>query len=488
MNVLFIVSEFESLGVEYLSSVLKAHGHVTDLIFDPRLFADSLISISRLQKVFDNDALVRKKLERFDPDLIGFSVNSVNYEWACRLSRKIKSWCDVPIAFGGIHPTSCPGDVIENSFIDYVIIGEAEYALLDLIDNLEDGEVSTIENVWSKKNGQIMRNEVRPLLEDLDSLPFPDKDLFYRVFPGFLGAGRRYTVMAGRGCLFNCSYCCNSYLRELYENRGKYVRYRSVDNVIDELSRARKYRYREVIFHDEILLYNKEWLREFSCKYRKEIDKPFFCWVNPNLIDVEIVSLLKHAGCSTIQMGIQTLNSHICQSVLNRKNDLQRIEKAIESFRNANIVVITDNMAGLPLQTGKDLIDCVYFYMKNRVDRVNYFWLTYFPNTRIQRNWSKANIETNTHVTKSSDRGNRKITRLINLVLLAQIVPGNLIHHIIVKRWYRFLPSWNLYGVNFLYTFFRARAKGKHFIPGGDGLPAFSKRYLFYVLRSLLGF
>ena len=113
-------------------------------------------------------------MRAYGPDLIAFSVVSDNFPWAVRLSEKIKKVFDVPIVFGGVHPTSVPEYVLKYSKADYVIMGEGEDAIVDLADNLAHSSICrTIPNVWAKDGDEIVKNDVRPLIEDLDSLPFP---------------------------------------------------------------------------------------------------------------------------------------------------------------------------------------------------------------------------------------------------------------------------------------------------------------------------
>ena len=269
MKIAFVCFEEEQLGVEYLSAVLKSRSHKTKLFFEPSLFNDSLLKIGFLSRLFSFKSIITKELENFKPGLVCFSTISDYYVNACDLAKSIKKSINVPVVFGGIHPTSVPEEVIKNSFVDYVVVGEGEYALLDLISALEKNKDATsIANIWTKKNKRVIRNPVRPLIENLDNLPFSDKELFYEKAP-FLAS--RYTTVTSRGCPFRCTYCNNSYLQKLYSG-SKYFRRRSVDNVIEELKLAKKkYKPRWIIFHDETFTINTNWLKEFAYKYRKEI-------------------------------------------------------------------------------------------------------------------------------------------------------------------------------------------------------------------------
>jgi len=262
MKIAFVYCEMESLGIQYLSSILRNNGHSTKLFFDPHLFNDTVAENLYLSRVFDYSEILVEEIREYKPDLIGFSVLSTYYEWAKKLSRKIKEKIDVPIVFGGIHPTSLPGDVMKNEFIDFVIVGEGEYPLLELVNSeFRENLYSSIKSLCYKKNGEIICNEIREPIQDLDQVPFPDKDLFYDRLPHIKES---YTILSGRGCPHSCAYCCNNFLNKFYN--GKYLRRRSVGNTIAELKLAvSKYNMKNIFF-DEILVATMEMPEEFKVK------------------------------------------------------------------------------------------------------------------------------------------------------------------------------------------------------------------------------
>lgn len=189
----------------------------------------------------------------------------------------------IPIVFGGIHPTCVPEEVIKNDFVDFVIRGEGEYALLDLVNSLDSGGFNyEIKSVWFKKNGEIIRNPLHPLIQDLDKLPFPDKELFCREDSNFKTG---HLLMTGRGCFYRCTFCMNNFLKSLYPGE-RYVRRRSVDNVILELEIVKnKYSISQIEICDDLFCYDKKWLKEFSKKYSDKINIPFHIFAHPQEID-----------------------------------------------------------------------------------------------------------------------------------------------------------------------------------------------------------
>lgn len=390
MKVLFIYSIFENLGIEYLSAVLKAAGHQTDIVFDPRLFRPHRKEYSNklLRRIFDFRKYLLHQIVQYDPGLIAFSVVSADYLWACEFARDIKKLLPVPIVFGGIHSTSVPERVIKNDFVDFVVQGEGEYALLDLANCLEAGEIDySIKNVWFKRDSEIISNPCRPFIQDLDSLPFADKDLFYhKVGPPFnIG----HYCMARRGCHNNCTYCCNNVRRKIYfkdePNLGgsKLLRRRSVDNVIEEMRWARKnYGIKVIRFNDDDFAESKPWLKEFTEKYTGELKVPYKCFVTCSSIDEDTTAYLKESGCQEVQLGVQHIDPEIRRQ-LGRPITNQKISEALRLLREAGIYVLADNLFGAPGEKEEHYQELANFYRENPVDLIHVYWLLYFPRTDV---------------------------------------------------------------------------------------------------------
>ena len=141
MKIAFINDSSQQLGIQYMSAVLKQHGHEVKLFMDPQLFADDVIQINSLGKLFNYENKIVKDVKEFSPDLIGISIVTDFYQWACNIAQKIKAEIDTPIIVGGIHPTSVPDRVMNNKNFDMLCIGEGEFAMLELANSLEKGAI-----------------------------------------------------------------------------------------------------------------------------------------------------------------------------------------------------------------------------------------------------------------------------------------------------------------------------------------------------------
>ena len=456
MHIAFVSSACETLAIEYLSAVLQHAGHRCSLCFDPQLFDDTFLHNRVLKRRFDFSDDIVDELKTLAPDLIAFSVVSDNYPWAIHLADKIKRVLDVPIVFGGVHPSSVPEYVIEQPSVDYVVVGEGEGALVDLADNLNDtAACRKIPNIWTKKGKEVIQNEVRPLVEDLDTLPQPDKEIFYDKLP-YLQEG--YITLTSRGCVNKCTFCNNSlYKNTIYRGKGRFFRRRSPDNVLEELKNAKeRYPYTAVHFWDEIFISDKKWLVPFLEGYKKEIDLPFTCCIHVNFIDEEVVSLLKDANCWQAIMGVQSLNEDLKKRILNRRETNQQVRRTIRLLKNAEILTICENMLALPTQTEEDLINMLRFYNETRPNRLSLYFIRYYPKTEIIHTALEHNILTAADV-EDINRGlnarsfiqggtiqEKTFAKIQGFLTFIPVLPRWLNNFLITIKLYRILPRFGM--------------------------------------------
>ena len=394
MRVLFFHYGSEDwFGVGYLSSLLKSRGHQTDLMLYPHV--DLYLNLP-----FLNEGLIEKKLlkkaKNFKPDLIAFSSTTIAYRYVKKIATKLKKIWNVPQIIGGIHATALAEHILSTTDIDIACRGEGEYALLDLVTRMEQGkDYFDIKNLYIKRDGDIIKNPLRPLIEDLDNLPFADKDIFKQY--GVLTSD--YNIITSRGCPYDCSYCCNRFYKGLYRHKGKYLRRRSVDHVIDELriNRAR-YGFKSVYFWDDAFCIHMKWLKEFSLKYKQEIGLPFHCLSRPENIDEISIALLKEAGCSHINMGIESGNESIREKVLKRHMPNKRIIDAARLIKEKGIKLNTFNMFAIPGEGIKEMWDTVKLNERIAPDGIFAFLLNPFPATKMADYAKESGMMTDRHI------------------------------------------------------------------------------------------
>ena len=381
MRVTFVTSGFEHLGVEALSAYLRAHGHETRLVYEPKPFSSNTGPDNRwLARLFEpGTASTAERVLASEPDLVAFSTYTVTHAWSLEVARAVRRSSPVPIVFGGAHASGAPRETIEDPAVDAVVEGEGEGALLDLVESVGTAGLSRtdVANCWFKTENGVVRNPVRPLIDDLDSLPFVDRSLFYEQIPSF---AHEIYVMARRGCPYRCSFCEYSSFPARYDGE-KVVRRRSVPNLIAELRQlARGGAPRKVFFWDAIFTLDHPWMREFAAAYARDVALPFECYTHPSTMTPEMARLLARAGCSLVRVGVQSVNGETLAR-LDRRGDARRVTAAIHDLDAAGIDVSVDHILGLPGESAADQRDAIRLYCDLAPKRIVVHWMTYFPGT-----------------------------------------------------------------------------------------------------------
>lgn len=365
---------FEYMGPLYLSSYLKKRGHECEIL------------------VANEEKDIIEAIKKANPDAIAFSIMSTSHKWAFDIAKEAKRQFKAPIIFGGPHPTFFP-EIINYPFVDVICIGEGEEALADFADGLNKKRIKTnIPNLWIKKGKKIYKNPVRRLVENLDELPFPDREALYSKYE-FLKRIPTKRFLASRGCPYNCTYCFNHKLKEIYRGKGRYVRKRSVGNLLKEIKEMRKkYPLKTVRFVDDTFTLDKKWLYEFLEKYEKEISLPFTCLARANEVDERLIKKLKEAGCVGVTFGIESGNERIRNTVLCKNLTDKDIISCGAFLRKYKIKFGTYNMICLPGETLDDAFETIKLNAKIKVDNPMCAIFQPFPKTELTKYAIKHNL------------------------------------------------------------------------------------------------
>ncbi len=366
MKILFVsrFEYYEPLGIMYLSSFLKKNG--IDCYFVDVKFEKNYI----------------REIKKISPDIIAFSITTGQSNFYKKLNQELKEQIQFFSVFGGPHATFFPEFVNEQG-VDAVCRGEGEYPLLELADNIGQGkDITNIKNLWVKTEGKIYENEVRNLIDDLDLLPFPDRDLISKY--NYFKKIPRRTVMTGRGCPFKCTYCFNHSYNKLYRKKGRIVRKRSIENVIEELKSIQKaYKPKRFQFWDDTFNIDYKWTIGFCNAYKKEINIPFSVTPRVNLVDENMVKALKNAGCVTVGTSVESGNEYLRNTILKRGISEKQTIDACNLFNKYGIKVLMGNMIGLPDETLDMAFETMSFNIKCKPA---YSWISIFqpfPTTEL---------------------------------------------------------------------------------------------------------
>jgi anaerobic magnesium-protoporphyrin IX monomethyl ester cyclase len=335
-------------GISYISSLLKREGHETSLVIPGR----------------GNPELLDQHVKAFDPELVCFTSVYTEFAFMAKLAAGLKkSDPDRFLLVGGPHASLKPDECLAESF-DAVCVGEGEYATLELVRQLESGrEPGGIANMQIKHGDTIERNAQRPFLEDLDSLPFPDRDMW---LPWMSNQYSRPSVLVGRGCPFQCTYCCNHALAILSE--GKYVRLRSPGNVLDEILALKEtYPYlSEVYLEVETLGFNQDWAMEL-CGLLKEMNAGLEIpiafgsnlRVTPGTSYEDLFAAFKECGFRFVNIGLESGSERLRREVLKRNYSNEDIIDAVMSAKRHGLEVGIYNLIGIPGETRGDFRETV---------------------------------------------------------------------------------------------------------------------------------
>ncbi len=364
MRILFIckdISLSQPMGFLSLSAVLRARGHQTGLALAGRR--------GFLARVQD-----------FKPDVLAYSVTTGFHRYYLELNRRLKAFLaesrKPPLTLvGGPHATFFP-EMVESEGVDAVCRGEGEDAIADFANALESGrDYTRIPNLWVKNGRGIVRNDVRPLIEDLDRVPFPDRDLLFSL-DHFTRESPVKVFFTNRGCPYLCTYCFNHKYNSLYCGKGEVVRYRSVENVLAEIREVRsKWPLKHLFFLSDNFILNREWVREFAARYRAEIGLPFTCNVRANLVDEAVACDLREAGCVSVLFGVESGDEHLRNDVLKRNLSNELMLRAGRNLHAAGIRLYTQNILALPGETFSQALATLKL---NQSLRPAYAWASIF--------------------------------------------------------------------------------------------------------------
>ncbi len=384
------MKSFEYIGLEVISACLKKAGYETKMIFDPMLFSDVYMNIPILSRHFDATQAIIRQAQEYKPDFILFSMSSDDVIWVKEKARQLKQATGAIIVAGGVHPTAVPERVVKYKYFDYVVSGEGEETVPELLSALVQGKpVDGIKGVYHLLNGQIKGEENRSLLQDLDVFPPPDKDLFYSTAPW---AKHEYSIVISRGCPHRCTYCHNNYLRGKWDGQGKYIRTRSVSHVIGELAQSKRiYNFSTLNIWDDNLFALKDYSNDFFTEYAEKIKVPFKMFLHPSLVNNDTAKILANANCWRVEVGVQTIDPN-GRKICGRTETDEMITNAIRILKNHGIKVSVSIITGLPYESQSQLYTMAHFFAETKPDRILAFLLRYYPKTDILEIGMKAGI------------------------------------------------------------------------------------------------
>jgi anaerobic magnesium-protoporphyrin IX monomethyl ester cyclase len=345
--------------------------------------------------VTDNELdIFERYIINYKPDILAFSLVCSVFGLYKKIYEKIRKLGSFKIVLGGWEPSLNPEQCI--NYCDIVCIGEGENVLPELVDKMYNGqEIDDIANLWIRKDNRIIRNNTRPLMDNLNDCPNPifDNNLSAYiendeiVYEDPYMSNTRYGIITGRGCPYHCTYCSNNYMaKNIYPKKWSKTRQRSVDHVMDELIsvKERLPKIERINFYDEVFLPNKVWLNEFTDRYKAEIDLPFYCMFYPGTCNDETAKLLKEAGLVGVWIGVQSGSERVRTGIFKRNYTNRTVLKQAETFHKYGVSVRYDFILDNPFETFDESLESINLMLEfPQPFSLNLFSLKYFPKTEI---------------------------------------------------------------------------------------------------------
>lgn len=357
--------KFPPLGLMYVSSILKSHGH------------DVIIIDSNVEGLSKKETVSR--IKEFNPNLVGFMLTIFMGGETLKWARYVKEKTGLPIIVGNYAMVHYPESIISNDFVDYGIIGSARESLPRLIDSLENNnDIKNIEGIAFKdSDGKLIINMPKDITEDLNKLPFPDRDsIDNSKYYSMASKKKPFTIMTtSYGCPFNCDFC----------DMGRFgYRERDVGQVVDEIEICvKKYGIKEIDIFDRDFLINKERSRKICEKIiERGIEVDWSCRTRVDQVDEDILKLMKDAGCRLILYGIESGDQKILDNE-HKGIKLSQIKNSIQITKDIGIETLGFIIIGHPGDTIETIRKTINFSKELPLDYVQFFKMSGKPGAKL---------------------------------------------------------------------------------------------------------
>jgi len=339
----------------------------------------------------DSDHLIRDYLLTVKPSFIGLSCTTSSFLDGIRIAALARSFLpEIKIVFGGPHVSALKNRVLENfSVIDFVVVGEGEQTLTELIEKGNEEAHSVQGIVYRDANGEICFTGYRTKAIDLDTLPFPAYEKLagypdvYKLLIFNYPKAPNSSCISSRGCPYSCSYCDRSVFRRSF-------RYNSAEYMYEHLRYLKKrFNIRHIIFYDDQFTFNRQRIEDFT---RMLLDRPlgmtFNCVVRAEHIDLELLRRLKASGCWMISLGIETGDEDLLAQ--HRRNvNLNLLAEKIRLIKKVGIRTKGLLMIGLPDETEDSIKKTMKYVFSLPIDDINLAKFTPFPGAPVYENIHK---------------------------------------------------------------------------------------------------
>jgi radical SAM superfamily enzyme YgiQ (UPF0313 family) len=411
MDVLFVYPPI-SVNERYNKNLGKVGGNLPPIgiaqlasFLREKKFSVGLIDAVVLDYSID---MLIQKISELKPKAVGFSALTSNFSRAVASAKAVKKkFPNILVLIGGHHATILPKEImIKNKCFDILAFGEGELtsekilreykkAKWDLKKFLNNyGVLKKINGIVFRKNGKAIKNNEPDLIKNLNELPYIARDLLpmdkYLPLPNQYKRKPVINMVVIRGCPFNCSFCSNNAVF------GRKIRAMSPKRVVEEIEYVvKEYGAKEISFWDDMLTANKKWICEFcNLMIKKRVNVTWTCYSRVDTINLEMLKLMKKAGCWNIFFGYESGNQELLNNI-NKGTTLRQIEQANKWCKEAGIEIRASFMIALPGETPKMAQKTIDFAKRLNPDYAQFCITTPFPGTKLFKDYKKYGKMTN---------------------------------------------------------------------------------------------
>lgn len=387
---------YKSFPVRIFHALSFKSGIDSHAVFFKNNFTNDHLPVSEIET-----GLLRDVVRSVNPQAVMISVMAPYVPPARKMVAAIREVCSAPIILGGKFPTISPDDALD--FADYACVGEGELVLLRIFERLRaERDLRGIKGLWHKDDaGGIVDMGQERLYQDMDDIPYPaigERQMYFIEQNSLVRRDselddEEMLMMAGRGCVYLCSFCVNSLLIPMNRGNGQFVRIRSPEHILEEIDyrRARCKRAVQISFNDEVFGVFDDWVEDFSKKYKAHCDLPFECELVPKLIKEHNVRKLADAGMFSLHFGIQSGHEETRNDIMHRPgSNAELVDKATLLRRHGvepQFDIILDN----PFDSAEALESAIDFLLKMpRPFKLNTYKMQYFPHYPFTKTAIKA--------------------------------------------------------------------------------------------------
>lgn len=408
--------EFPPLGIAYIAGMLRKSGHDVHLL-----------------DLNASDTGEDPGFRRFD--LIGISADTPRHDKALALAAQAREH-QVPVALGGPHVSFLPEESLKSGYVDYVVRGEGEYPMLYLAEFLAgERSLEDVPAVSYLLEGEAVHNPDQCIAKDIDSLPFPARDLLpmdkYRTH---LNKKRATSMISSRGCPFNCSFCASSQLF------GARWRAREPEAIVDEIEHVQqRYQVSNILFVDDNFTLDPQRtvrISELICK--KDLNIQWLCFSRVNTIveNEDMVQGMAESGVRMMFLGVESPDPRVLESY-NKKITAETSFRALEILKKYSIDALASFIIGNLNEDSRMIKNTIRFANKLNPKTAQFSILTPYPGTRLYNevkdriltfDWSRYD---GMHATIKPDRVRaEELERLIKKAYVSfYLHPGKILAH-----------------------------------------------------------